>query len=220
MIAKAKTKKTKTQSVKENLNLAPDAQKLISDILPYTPQQGDITTELQPNQAKVDVMQPSLLGIVKFGQLACSLALWHQETRDHQRQYYKCSVSDAVAQRAAWQRKEKVDPLHRLSLYEFRQRETTDPDFATTEPFIQNGQAWWAMMWVVMPNPEDVESYRYFMAFSKHRLAGAWSSALRTEQGSSAERLLQRRKELEDSRFFQEQQAKRRQLDDADEIPM
>src|SRR5262249_23794603 len=102
---------------------------------------------------------------------------------------------------------------------EFRQREFTDPDFAATEPFVQDGKAWWSMMWVVLPkDPEEVEAYRYFLAFSPHRPAGAWSDALRSEQSSGAERLLQRRKELEDGRFFQEQQAKRRQLQDEDEL--
>jgi hypothetical protein len=197
----------------------PASQETVNGILPYTPQPGDIITELQPNSAKVDPMQPSLVGMMKFGELACTLALWRQDTRDGLRQYYSCSVNDAVAQKEAWQRKESIEPLHRLKLYEFRQREATDPDFATTEPFVQDGRAWWAMLWVILPeNPEQVEAYRYSMAFSPHRPAGAWSDALRQDQSSGVERLLQRRRELEDGKFFQEQQARRRQLQDEDEI--
>jgi hypothetical protein len=206
MPTKTKSKKQTTEFIGATAGNAEIIKKTNAvDTCFYTAQPGDIITELQPNSAKVDLMQPSLVGMVKFGELACTLALWRQDTRDGMRQYYSLSVNDALAQKEAWQRKDKIEPLHRLKLYEFRQREVTDPDFATTEPFVQAGKAWWAMMWVVLPkNPEEVESYRYFLAFSPQRPAGAWSDALRTDQSSSAERLLQRRKELEEQKFFQQ----------------
>jgi hypothetical protein len=219
MTAKAKTSKSQQSHRTQVIKSVIASTKTVSSALPYTANPGDIITELQPNAAKIDLMQPSLVGLVKFGETACTLALWRQDTRDGTRQYYSCSVNDAAVQKEAWQRKEKIEPLHRLKLYEFRQRDATDPDFATTEVFIQDGKPWWTMMWVLLPeDPLEVEAYRYFLVFSPNRAVIAWSDALRNDQSSGVERLLARRKELEDGKFFQEQQAKRRQLQDEDEI--
>ena len=221
MKVKAKPKTAKKLD-STTLEIAKTSIENVDDIwLPSTLAEGDILTELQPNSGKLDVTHPSLVGLVKFGELACSLALWRRDTKDMLRQYYACSVNDAVAQKEAWQRnKEKIEPLHRLKLYEFRQREATDPDFATTEPFIQDGKRWWGMMWVQMPDSNNVESFRYHLLFSQQRPASAWSNALKEDQSSGAERLKARRKELEGSLFYRQQMAKRQKLQDEDQVPM
>jgi hypothetical protein len=212
---KADTKAVSTPTV----NSTPET------VFPYVAQENDIVMELSTNPNKVDVMHPSLIGTCEIGTLSFSLAFWLQETRDKQRNYYSASLHDAQRQRQAWQdNRTKLEPLHRLKLYEFRKANSNDPDFATTEPFIENEVAWWASMWVLLPqDSKDIDSIRYFLVFSHKPFRPALTEQSRALAAMGVARLLERRKELESEAFYKAQTAKRRALldenDQEDDLP-
>jgi hypothetical protein len=191
-------------------------------VLPYQPLESDIVVELMTNPNKTDVMHPSLIGTCEIGNLTVNLAFWLQETRDGLRNYYSASLHDAARQKDAWQNNRgKVEPAHRLKLYEFRKSQPSDPDFATVEPFIENEITWWSSMWVLLPeDAEDIDNIRYFLVFSHKPFRPAMTEQSRELTAMGVARLLERRKELEDGAFYKAQQAKREAiLDKNDNIP-
>jgi hypothetical protein len=111
---------------------------------------------LLTNPNKIDTMQPDIKGVCMLGEREIDLALWLSETRDGSRTYYSVAVNDAVRWREALQASKesrskdrlKIEPLHKLKLYEFRKSHLNDPDFTTPEAFIEGGSAWWGSPWV------------------------------------------------------------------------
>jgi hypothetical protein len=189
--------------------------------LPYASSKNDIVVELLTNPNKVDVMHPTLIGTCEIGNLTVNLAFWLQETRDGLRNYYSASLHDAARQKEAWQNNRgKVEPTHRLKLYEFRKARPSDPDFATVEPFIEDGALWWCSMWVLLPeNSEEIDNIRYFLVFSPKPFRPAMTEQSRELAAMGVARLLERRKELEDGAFYKAQQAKREAISDEDGVP-
>jgi hypothetical protein len=210
------TKQPKTDTVD-----TPSPPTKCDSLLPYTPEPHDIVVELTNNPNKVDVMQPSLLGSCKFGELDVRLAFWLSETKDKQRVYYSCACHDALKNKQALQKDRKtIEPLHRLKFYEFRKAHISDPDFATTECFVEAGASSWGAMWVILPEdpdaPDALDLIRYFVVFSPKPFRQALSAHAKESAAIGVARLLQRRKELEAGAFWQAQAAK--QLD-GDDIP-
>jgi hypothetical protein len=206
--------------------MKPSKKSAQTSLIPFEPSPEDIQVEPQPNPNKVDVMQPDLLGSCMLDGTAISLALWNTETRDGQRIYYSLTMHDTVKKKQAWQEGRKnIEPLHKLKLYEFRKGHPSDPDFATTEPFIAEGKPWWAFLWVLLPkDPTDVENIRYGLLFSLKPFKPALSDQARENAERNVARLLQRRKELEDAAYYKALQAKheatrKEQLGDDDDIP-
>ena len=173
-------------------------------------------------------MQPALLGLVKFGELAVSLSLWWQETLDGQRDYYSMTLQDAVKAKQSLQNKEKVEPLARLKLYQFRQNSLDDPDYVSSEPFVHEGRSFWALLWVDVPedfpDPEkvteqDLKRIQYCLVFSPRRPSEKWESGLKDTLQSAQQHLLARRRELEERKLLKARRVQQEAEFDADEIP-
>jgi hypothetical protein len=200
--------------------------------LPYDPAHDDVVIELLTNPNKIDSMQPDITGACLLGKLQIDLALSLSETRDGTRTYYSLSLNDAGRRREVWQAwqankrsnrsgdKPKIEALHKLKLYEFRKSHLNDPDFTTPEAFIEGDAAWWGSMWVLLPeNSDDVENIRYFLVFSHTPFRPALTEKSRENAAMGVARLLERRKELENTAYYTAQQAKRNAILDADELP-
>jgi hypothetical protein len=196
--------------------------------LPYDPSHDDIVIELLANANKIDTFQPDITGTCKLGELEIDLALWLSETRDGTRTYYSLALTDSVRRREALQAakqvknsdKPKIEPLHKLKLYEFRKSHLEDPDFTTPEAFIEGGDTWWGSMWVLLPeDSNDVENIRYFLVFSHAPFRPALTGKSRENAAMGVARLIERRKELEDAAYYVAQQAKRQAILDTDDLP-
>jgi hypothetical protein len=211
------TKQPKTDT-STNVIDTPSPPAKCHSLFPYTPEPHDIVVELTNNPDKVDIMQPSLLGSCKFGELDVRLAFWLSETKDKQRVYYSCACHDALKSKEAWQKDRKtIEPLHKLKFYEFRKTHTSDPDFAAPECFVEASASWWGAMWVLLPeDPDALDLIRYFVVFSSKPFRQALSAQAKESTAIDVARLLQRRKELEASAFWQTQTAKEL---DGDDIP-
>jgi len=179
------------------------APSLSPAIVACSNREGSVYTCLQPNAGKCDVMQPALLGSAKFGELAVSLSLWWQATRDQSRDYYSMTIQDTVKSREAWENDEKCEPLGRLKLYQFRQSSTDDPDFASSAPFSHDGKDFWALLWVIVPpdfpeeaTDQDLKRIQYALVFSLWRPSEKWEKNLREYALSAQDYLRARRKEL------------------------
>jgi hypothetical protein len=196
----------------------PAAAAKCNALLPYTPEPQDIIIELTNNPNKVDVMQPSLLGSCKFGELDVRLAFWFSETKLKDRTYYSCACHDALKKKQAWENDRKtIEPLHKLKFYEFRKTYSSDPDFDTKECFIEAGASWWGAMWVILPeDPDALDLIRYFVVFSSKPFREAMSAQAKENAALGVARLLQRRKELETDTFWRAETAKQ---SDGDDIP-
>ena len=190
--------------------------------------EGDICTLLAVNAGKVNNMQPALLGLVKFGELAVSLSLWWSETLDQTRDFFSMTMQDAVKAKQSLQRKEKVEPLARLKLYQFRKDSLADCDYLSSTPFLHEGRSYWALLWVDVPEdfpePEKVteanlKQIRYYLVFSLHRPSEKWESGLKDTIQSAQQHLLARRRELEERKLLKARQVQQEAEFDADEIP-
>ena len=214
---KNKSTKVVKQSDTSTSVIDTSSQAVCTSLLPYSPEPRDIVIELTANPNKVDVMQPSLLGICKFGETEVSLAFWGSTTRDGARYYYSCAMHDAVKEKEAWKNDRKtIEPLHKLKFYEFRKAHPTDPDFATPESFIEAGAAWWGAMWVLLPeDPDALDQIRYFVVFGPKPFRPALSAQAKENTADAVARLLERRRELEVNAFYKARQTR---LDD-EEIP-
>ena len=220
MQTKQKTTHVKTQRAAEPKASEQEMELVAPSPLPLavvecSNREGSVCALLRPNSAKVDPMQPALLGTAKFGDLAVSLSLWWQATRDGQRDYYSMTIQDPVEAREAWLNKEKLPPLARLKLYQFRQKSLDDPDFASSEPFTHEGTDYWALMWVAVPadfpeeaSERDLKRIQYALVFSKWRPAEKWEKSLKEFALSAQDFLKARRKELEALKWAQAKKVK------------
>jgi hypothetical protein len=204
--------------------VAPSALPLA--VVECSSREGSVCALLRPNSAKVDPMQPALLGSAKFGELSVGLSLWWQATRDGARDYYSMTVQDTVKAREAWQNKEKIEPLARLKLYQFRQKSLDDPDFAASEPLVYEGKDYWALLWVGVPpdfpeeaNEQDLKRIAYALVFSLWRPAEKWEKNLREYALTAADYLRARRKELEALKWAQTRKVELKADIEDDEIP-
>jgi hypothetical protein len=221
------TKKTNTKTTpKSNL---PTSKPETSLEAPRTSREseGDICTVLTANASKVNSRQPVLLGLVKFGELAVSLSLWWQETQNGQRDYYSMTIQDAVKAKELLQRKEQVEPLARLKLYQFRQNSLDDPDYASSAPFVHEGRGFWALLWVEVPDfadqekgtEQDLRRMKYYLVFSPHRPQEKWEKGLMDTLQNAQQHLLTRRAELEERKLLKARRVQQQAEFDADELP-
>jgi hypothetical protein len=118
MHAKPKThpKRSKSQPAAESKASGQEMELVAAPSLPLaviecSSREGSICALLRHNSAKVDPMQPALLGTAKFGELTVGLSLWWQSTRDGTRDYYSMSIQDSAKAKESLQRKEKPEPL-------------------------------------------------------------------------------------------------------------
>jgi hypothetical protein len=191
-------------------------------------QEGDIQALLRPNDNKTDQMQPTLLGVAAFAERVMDLALWWQETRDKQRDYYSMDIRDQEKARQAWQqRKERIEPLCRLKLYQFRQRNLEDPDYTSDSCFVYEGRGYWACLWVDVPQDlpglenvteQDLQRIAHTLVFSSRRPVPKWTPLLKEQSLNAHEHLIARRRELEDRKLLQARRAKAEAAYDEDKI--
>jgi hypothetical protein len=188
-----------------------------TSLFSYLPGTRDLVIELTPNPNKIDVMQPSLLGTCNFGDINTSLAFWWSQTRDKTRDYYSCAIHDAAKKKEAWANDRKtIPPLHKLHFYEHRKGHPSDPDFTTSDSFIEAGAEWFGGMWVLLPeDPDALDQIRYFVVFSPKPFRPALSAQAKENAADSVARLLERRRELEVNSFYKAKQGQgQSQLDD------
>jgi hypothetical protein len=218
---KSKKEKVVKQSDTSTSVIGMPPQAVCTSLIGYSPEAQDIVLELTSNSNKVDVMQPGLLGTCKLGEIEISLAFWGTPTRDNTRYYYSCAMHDAVKKKEAWAKDRKtIEPLHKLKFYEFRKVYPTDPDFATSESFLEAGSVWWGGMWVLLPeDPDALDQIRYFVVFSSKPFRPALSAQAKENAADAVARLLERRKELENTSFYEARRAQQQVRLDDDEIP-
>ena len=172
--------------------------------------EGDICIVLTVNANKVNLMQPALLGLAKFGELTVSLSLWWQETLNGQRDYYSMSIQDAVKAKELLQTKQKVESLAKLKLYQFRQNSLDDPDYVSSEAFLHEGRSFWALLWIDAPDfpdpeklsEEDLKRIQYYLVFSPRRPLEKWEKGLTDTLQNAQQHLLTRRAELEERKLL------------------
>jgi hypothetical protein len=216
-----KTVKTKSASLPAAVTTS-DPEPDTATLVPAShAQEGDIATYLVPNARKTDVRQPTLLGMVKFGSLVCEQAIWWSETMDGQRDYYTLAISDAVAKREALKRKETLEPLHKFRLFQFAQREITDPAYVSERSFLQDGTIWWALLWVDCPlDCDNVEEIKYVLVFSPRRPQERWTDRLKDSLEGSLAHFKARQSELEGRLLYNKRRAEQQRAFDADQIPL
>jgi hypothetical protein len=198
------------------VDTSPSLERCIA-MFPYSPESRDVVVELTPNPNKIDVTQPGLLGSCNLDGVKVSLAFWWGRTKDQTRDYYSAALHDALKKDEAFKKdRGTIPPLHKLKFYEFRKAHPSDPDFATSECFIEAKAVWWGGMWVLLPeDPEALDLIRYFVVFSPKPFRPALSAQAKENTADSVARLLARRKELELITFSKAQLAEL----DAEEIP-
>ena len=188
--------------------------------------EGDVATRLSVNSGKTNEMQPTLVGLIKFGDLVVDLSAWWQETLNKQRDYYSLTLRDAGKVKEALQRNEKPEPLSRLKLYQFRQNAPSDPDYISSTPFTHEDRGYWALMWVdipenfpVEPTEADLKRITYHLVFSTRRPSEKWERGITDEVQSAQAHLMARRRELEERKLLQARRVRSELEYEADEIP-
>ena len=222
-----KTKTTNTKTNRKSKLPASEPETSLIEAPRSRGSDGDICTLLTVNAGKVNDMQPALLGLVKFGELAVSLSLWWQETLNKERDYFSMALQDATKAKELIQKKEKVESLAKLKLYQFKQNSLDDPDYASNEPFVCQGRSFWALLWVDAPefpdpekiSEEDLKLVKYNLVFSLRRPVQKWERALQDTLQSAQEHLVARRRELEERKLLKARRVQQQAEFDADEIP-
>jgi hypothetical protein len=206
------TKTNKNTETKE-LEVTPSLPLAVSDYTKTHP--GAICVLLQPNAAKVDAMQPGLLGSVRVGEQTFHLACWWQQTRDGARDYYSMSITEEETRREALEEGEKPAPTARVKLYQFRQQDGRDPDYASPEPFELNGAHYWGLFWIVVPedfpadpSEHDLQRVIHALIFSHTRPVEKWEKGLMRDMEEAQKFLRERRRELEARRVLHARRVK------------
>jgi hypothetical protein len=145
---------------------------------------GNVKTLLVLNTNRSHSMQPTLRGMVKLGGKIIDIAAWWSETKDATRDYYSLKYQDSVAAKEAWARdKSRVEPMGASKLYQFRQRNESDPAYVSAEPFLVEGVPYWVLLWVVLPEgfpsiedatEDDLRMIQYPLCFSRRRPEEKW----------------------------------------------
>jgi hypothetical protein len=191
----------------------------------------DVLLPLSVNPGKVNDMQPVLLGKATIDELFVDVSLWHQETKDKRRDYYSATVRDAEKAKQAWVKsKEQIEPLARLKIYQFQGLNPgEDPDYATSEPWIYNGKARWALLWIDVPKnfPEnedditedDLRKIEYCLILSSRRPREKWQKGLQEDLRSAQSHLILMRRDLASKRLMQARRLKNEADYEAEEMP-
>jgi hypothetical protein len=177
---------------------------------------GALCVLLQPNAAKVETMQPALLGSVRFGDDTFRIAGWWNQTRDGARDYYTLSIEEEEALHERLEEDRKPAPGTKAKLWQFRQQSAGDPDYASPEPFRINDDAlYWLLFWVhapedfpADPSEQDLHRVIYALVFSHTRPAERMERMLVREMEDQQKFLRERRRELEARRVLQAKRAK------------
>jgi hypothetical protein len=156
-----------------------------------------------------------LLGSVRFGEQTFHLACWWQTTRNGQRDYYPISITEEEARREALENDEKPVPTAKTKLYQFRQQDARDPDYASPEAFSLNGALYWALLWVVVPDDfpadpseQDLQRVIHALIFSHTRPIEKWEKGLMRDMEDAQKFLRERRRELEARRVLHARRVK------------
>jgi hypothetical protein len=113
----------------------------------------DIEFQAHINAEFREVGNPMLLGETAINGQRLQFVAWENTTRDGRRVYYSCSICDLDERqrlRANTPKGEKIQQtaLAKFKCYEFRQRSTDDPDFASKDSFVLSDETFYAAMWV------------------------------------------------------------------------
>ena len=98
--------------------------------------------------------------------------------------YYSLSITEEE-EREALEEGEKPVPTARVKLYQFRQQDGRDPDYASPEPFNLNGALYWGLFWIVLPedfpadpSEQDLQRVVHALIFSDTRPVEKWEKGL------------------------------------------
>jgi hypothetical protein len=199
------TKANKNTETKK-LEVTPSLPLAVSDYTKTHP--GAICVFLHPNAAKVDAMQPGLLGSVRVGDNIFHLACWWQQTRDGARDYYSMHHGGGGSARGPGGRRE-ARPHGAGQALPIPAAGRTRPGLCLAGAVRPERRALLGLLWIFVPDDfpadpseQDLQRVIHALIFSHTRSVEKWEKGLMRDMEEAQKFLRERRRELEARRVL------------------